>query len=93
MALRLAGDRPLPSEEIEDLAARIDAQREGRELLERCARLPVGERSAIELVDLAGLTPKEAANAVGVSAVVLRKRLSRARYRLRKEGRNDDSIR
>src|ERR1700678_2062616 len=73
MALRLAGDRPLPSEEIEDLAARIDAQREGRELLQRCARLPVGERSAIELVDLAGLTPKEAANAGGVSAGVLRK--------------------
>jgi RNA polymerase sigma factor (sigma-70 family) len=93
MVLRLAGDRPLASEEIDDLAARIDAQREGRELLERCARLSAGERSAIELVDLAGLTPKEAADAVGVSAVVLRKRLSRARYRLRKERRNDDSIR
>src|SRR5277367_2931728 len=60
MVLRLAGDRPLPSEEIEDLAARIDAQREGRELLERCARLSDGERFAIELVDLAGLSPKEA---------------------------------
>ena len=93
MALRLAGDRPLPYEEIEDLAARIDAQREGRALLERCARLSIGERSAIELVDLAGLSPKEAADAVGVSAVVMRKRLSRARYRLRKERRNDDSIR
>ena len=92
MAQRLAGDRPLPSEEIEDVAARIDAQREGRELLKRCARLSDGERSAVELVDLAGLTPKEAADAVGVSAVVLRKRLSRARYRLRKEGANDDSI-
>jgi RNA polymerase sigma factor (sigma-70 family) len=92
MVLRLAGDRPLPSEEIDDLAARIDAQREGRELLDRCARLSVGERSAIELVDIAGLTPKEAANTLGVSAVVLRKRLSRARYRLRKERLNDDSI-
>lgn len=92
MALRMAGDRPLPSEEIDDLADRIDAQREGRELLERCARLSAGERSAIELVDIAGLTPKEAADAVGVSGVVLRKRLSRARYRLRKERRNDDSI-
>ena len=92
MILRLAGDRPLPSDEIEDLAGRIDAQREGRALLERCARLSPGERSAIELVDIAGLTPKEAADAVGVSAVVLRKRLSRGRYRLRKERRNDDSI-
>jgi DNA-directed RNA polymerase specialized sigma24 family protein len=37
------------------------------------------------LVDLTGLTPKEAAAALGVSRVVLRKRLSRARARLRKE--------
>jgi RNA polymerase sigma factor (sigma-70 family) len=85
MAVRLAADRPLPSEEIEDLAGRIDAQREGRELLERCARLSDAERAAIELVDVAGLTPTEAADALGVSAVVLRKRLSRARHRLRKE--------
>jgi len=85
MAVRLAADRPLPSDEIEDLAGRIDAQREGRELLERCARLSEAERVAIELVDVTGLTPKEAADALGVSAIVLRKRLSRARYRLRKE--------
>jgi len=90
MAVRLAGDRPLPSDEIEDLAGRIDAQREGRELLERCARLSDVERAAIELVDIADLTPKEAANALGVSGVVLRKRLSRARYRLKKESGSDD---
>ncbi len=85
MAVRLAGDRPLPSEEIDDLAGRIDAQREGRELLERCAQLSDRERAAIELVDIAGLSPKEAADALGVSAVVLRQRLSRARRRLRKD--------
>jgi RNA polymerase sigma factor (sigma-70 family) len=90
MTVRLAADRPLPSEEIEDLAGRIDAQREGRELLERCARLSEAERAAIELVDFAGLTSKEAADALGVSAVVLRKRLSRARHRLRKEHRSDE---
>jgi RNA polymerase sigma-70 factor (ECF subfamily) len=90
MAVRLAGDRPLPTEEIEDLAGRIDDQREGRELLERCAELSEVERAAIELVDVTGLTPKEAADALGVSAVVLRKRLSRARRRLRKEHRSDD---
>ncbi|MDQ2896442.1 MAG: hypothetical protein M3Y09_12505 [Actinomycetota bacterium] len=78
MAVRLAGDRPLPSEEIDDLAGRIDAQREGRELLERCAQLSERERAAVELVDIADLTPKEAADALGVSAVVLRQRLSRA---------------
>ncbi len=90
MAVRLAADRPLPADEIEDLAGRIDDQREGRELLARCARLSDAERTAIELVDVADLTPKEAANALGVSAVVFRKRLSRARYRLRKEPGSDD---
>jgi RNA polymerase sigma factor (sigma-70 family) len=92
MTVRFAADRPLPSDEIEDLAGRIDAQREGRALLERCARLSDVEREAIELVDLAGLTPKEAADALGVSAVVVRKRLSRARHRLRKEHDSDDEI-
>ncbi len=85
MAVRLAGDRLLPSEEIDDLAGRIDAQRAGRELLERCAQLSERERAAIELVDIADLTPKEAADALGVSAVVMRQRLSRARRHLRKD--------
>jgi RNA polymerase sigma-70 factor (ECF subfamily) len=90
MAVRLAAERPLSSDEIEDLAGRIDAQREGRAVLERCAALSGIEWGAIELVDIAGLTPKEAANALGVSGVVLRKRLSRARRRLRKELGTDD---
>jgi RNA polymerase sigma-70 factor (ECF subfamily) len=83
-ALRLAGRRPLEVDEFEELAARIDAQRTGRELLERCARLSDGEREAIELVDLMELSPKEAAAALGVSRGVLRMRLSRARARLKK---------
>jgi RNA polymerase sigma-70 factor (ECF subfamily) len=90
MAVRLAAERPLSTDEIEDLASRIDAQREGRAVLERCAALSEIEWRAIELVDIAGLTPKEAANALGVSGVVLRKRLSRARRRLRKELGSDD---
>jgi RNA polymerase sigma-70 factor (ECF subfamily) len=84
-ASRLAGRRSLETDEIEELVARIDAEAAGRELLRRCARLPELERSAVELVDLTGLTPKEAAATLGVSRVVLRKRLSRARGRLRKE--------
>jgi RNA polymerase sigma-70 factor (ECF subfamily) len=86
---RLAQCRPLDVDEIDELAARIDAERAGRNLIGRCARLPEVERAAIELVDLAGLTPKEAAAALGVSRVVLRKRLSRARARLRKEHQGD----
>ncbi len=87
---RLAARRPLQADETEELTARIDAEREGRELIERCERLPEGERAAVELVDLAGLTPKEAAAALGVTHVVLRKRLSRARARLRKEHQRDE---
>jgi len=86
---RLAQRRPLDGDEIEELAAKIDAERDGRTLIGRCARLPELERAAVELVDLAWLTPKEAATALGVSRAVLRKRLSRARARLRKEHQGD----
>lgn len=82
---RLASYRALESGEIDELAGKIDAQQAGRELLERCAILSARERAAIELVDLSGLTPKEAAAALGVPRGVLRMRLSRARARLRKE--------
>ncbi len=82
---RLAGRRPLDTDEVEELAARIDAERDGRRLMERCSRLPELERIAVELVDVAGFTPKEAAAALEVSGVALRQRLSRARARLRRE--------
>jgi RNA polymerase sigma factor (sigma-70 family) len=83
-ASRLGGHRPLDEDEIEELAERIDAEREGATLMRRCEQLPELERAAIELVDLDGLTPKEAALALGVSRVAFRKRLSRARSGLRK---------
>jgi RNA polymerase sigma factor (sigma-70 family) len=75
----------LDESDIEDLEARIDAQRLGRELIKRCAQLPQLERQAIELVDLDGLTPKEAAASLGISRGALRIRLFRARAKLRKE--------
>jgi RNA polymerase sigma factor (sigma-70 family) len=77
----------LDESDIEDLEARIDAQRRSREVLRRCARLPELERHAIELVDLEGLTPKEAAQSLGVPAGALRVRLFRARTKLRKDMR------
>jgi RNA polymerase sigma factor (sigma-70 family) len=89
-AARLGGHRALDEDEIEELAARIDAEREGAALMRRYARLPAVERAAIELVDLEGFTPKEAALTLGVSGVAFRKRLSRARSRLRKEHQGDD---
>lgn len=88
-AERLAAHRSLDRDEIEELAGKIDAERAGRELIARCRELPQLERAAIELVDLSGLTPKEAAASLGVSRAVLRKRLSRARSRLRKEHQSD----
>jgi RNA polymerase sigma-70 factor (ECF subfamily) len=90
IVVRLAARRALHHDEVDELTARIDAERMGRELIERCAELPQLERSAVELVDLSGLTPKEAAAALGVSRVVLRQRLSRARARLRKEYGSDE---
>ena len=81
---RLGGRRSLDEDEIEELAGRIDAERDGAALLRHCARLPEIERAAIELVDLGGLTPTEAALALGVSRAALRQRLSRARSRLRR---------
>lgn len=68
----------LGDDELEDLAARIDAQRVGRELLARARGLSDIEREAIELIDLIGLTPKDAARVLGVSANVVRVRLFRA---------------
>jgi RNA polymerase sigma-70 factor (ECF subfamily) len=87
---RLGGHRQLDEDEIEELAGRIDAEREGAALIRRCALLPAVERAAIELVDLEGLTPKEAALVLGVSRAAFRKRLSRARSRLRKEHLSDE---
>jgi RNA polymerase sigma-70 factor (ECF subfamily) len=83
--VQLAGMGDLPVDEIDELADKIDAHRAGRELIERCSQLPALERAAIELVDLDGLTPKDAAAVLGVARGVLRMRLSRARARLRKE--------
>lgn len=83
--LALAGRRPLGDDELEELAARIDDQRAGRELLAAADRLSAVERGAFELVDLAGLAPREAASALGVTPGALRVRLARARKRLRTE--------
>ena len=86
---RLGGRLVLAHGEVEDLAARIDAQRDGADLLRRAAGLSGVEREAVELVDLIGLTPKDAARVLGVSPNVLRVRLFRAHARLRKEWSDD----
>jgi RNA polymerase sigma factor (sigma-70 family) len=84
-ARRAGGSRELADEEIEDLLERIASERPGRRLLERLGGLSAIEREALELVDVVGLCPREAAQALGVSTGTLRVRLFRARARLRRE--------
>jgi len=86
------GRQILGEDATEQLTDRIDAERPGRELLEALAGLSELDREAVELVDLVGLAPKEAAAALGVSPSTLRVRLFRARAKLRKESRTDDRL-
>jgi len=80
---RLAGRRELAPDEIGDLIDRIDAQRAGRALVTGLTSLPAADRAVVELVDLAGLQPREAAQVLGLAPGTLRMRLLRARARLR----------
>jgi RNA polymerase sigma-70 factor (ECF subfamily) len=83
-AERLAGRRELASDEVGDLIDRIDAEQAGRALVSGLTKLPASDRAVIELVDLAGLQAKEAAQVLGLAPGTLRMRLMRARARLRK---------
>jgi RNA polymerase sigma factor (sigma-70 family) len=80
---RLAGRRDLGPDEVGELLDRIDAERAGRDLLSGLATLPERDRAVIELVDIIGLRPKEAAAALGLPAGTVRMRLMRTRARLR----------
>ena len=81
---RLAGRRDLDPDEVEELLERIDAERDGRGLLAELAGLPAPDREVIELVDIAGFRPKDAAAALGLPPGTVRMRLMRAHARLRK---------
>ena len=81
---RLAGRRELEPDQVGELLDRIDAERAGRALVTALGALPATDRALVELVDLGGLTAKEAAAALGLSAGAARMRLMRARALLRK---------
>jgi RNA polymerase sigma-70 factor (ECF subfamily) len=83
VVVRMNGRRALSGDEIDDLVGRIDAEREGRELVAALQRLPALDREVVELVDLVGMTPKEAAAMLGVSSGAVRIRLFRVRGKLR----------
>jgi RNA polymerase sigma-70 factor (ECF subfamily) len=82
VASRVAGRRLLDDEDISRIEEQIDAERRlaGRQLLDG---LSATERELVELVELDGFTPQEAAQATGVTSAVARIRLFRARAKLR----------
>jgi RNA polymerase sigma factor (sigma-70 family) len=80
---RLAGRRDLEPDQVSELLDRIDAERAGRDLVTGLAMLPERDRAVIELVDIAGLRPKEAAAALGITPGAVRMRLMRTRTWLR----------
>lgn len=81
----IAGRRLLDADDIDRLAARIDASRRVRELHKELQALPESERAVLELVSVDGLTVAEAAGALNIRPVTARVRLHRARRALRPE--------
>jgi RNA polymerase sigma-70 factor (ECF subfamily) len=90
---RLAGRRDLDHDQVGELLERIDAERAGRDLIAGLAALPERDRAVIELVDIAGFAPKEAAAALGLSPGSVRMRLMRTRARLRRQAPSVNQIR
>jgi RNA polymerase sigma factor (sigma-70 family) len=90
---RLAGRRDLDPDQVEELLDRIDAEQTGRRLVTEVALLPERDRAVIELVDLAGLRPNEAAAVLGLAPGTVRMRLMRARARLRREAPTTNQMR
>jgi RNA polymerase sigma-70 factor (ECF subfamily) len=80
----LSGRRLLDGDDYERIEARIDASRLAPALEAALATLSERERLVLELVDLDGLTPREAAAAAGIAAPAARVRLARARRRVRR---------
>jgi len=83
-AIERAMARPaLDADDIADLERRIDAEANGVQAMRLLKRLPETQRELVALVDIQGLTPAEAARALGISAGLARIRLHRARTALR----------
>jgi RNA polymerase sigma-70 factor (ECF subfamily) len=90
---RLAGRRDLDQDQVEELLDRIDAQRAGRDLVTGLTTLPERDRAVIELVDIAGLRPKEAAATLGITPGAVRMRLMRTRAQLRRQATTTNQVR
>ncbi len=80
---RLGNRRSLNEDDYERLEGAIDAAGMAPALRQGLRELPPSERAVAELVFLDGLTPAEAAEALGVRSSAVRMRLARARKKLR----------
>lgn len=88
--VRARARHPLPVSDLEDepLAEPSDDDREAARSLSGCvslfvARLPSPYREAVTLVELEGLTAREAAEMVGISVSGMKSRVQRGRAQLR----------
>jgi RNA polymerase sigma-70 factor (ECF subfamily) len=81
---RLAGQRILDEDDIARLEGELSAAAVSTDYLDAIASLPAAEREVAELTLVEGLSPVEAARALGMSGPAVRMRLSRARRKLRR---------
>jgi len=79
---RLAGRLLLDANDYARVEERIDAASRARMLYAALGKLREADRRLLELVAVDGLTPAQAAQALGISAVTARVRLMRSRARL-----------
>ncbi|HEX6678513.1 MAG TPA: RNA polymerase sigma factor [Actinomycetes bacterium] len=79
---RASGGRALDAAERGRLERQVRAAAPARQRHQAMVRLPPGERAMVELVQLDGLTPIQAAEALGVWPSVARLRLARAERKL-----------
>ncbi|WP_370092048.1 RNA polymerase sigma factor [Streptacidiphilus sp. MAP12-20] len=83
-AARIAGRRMLDDQDVTAIEGRIDAACDARQLATQHAALSEPLREVLVLVALDGLTTREAAQALGISAATARVRLHRARKALQR---------
>ncbi len=89
---RISGRRLLDDQDVDAIAARIDADRAARQFAAAHAALSDPLREVLDLVALDGLTVREAAQALGISSTAARVRLHRARKALRAAGQTHDAV-
>lgn len=82
-AQRAGGRRAVGSEDIARIEERIDAEKTARRTYEALSTMPESARQLIELVAVDGLAVVEAAAALGITPIVARVRLHRARKLLK----------